>query len=68
MAKQDALRSFSGGGLPMFYVYLIESISTQGQRYVGVTADLKQRLQEQSGKVDPYFEIQAMAADDLCRV
>uniref|UniRef100_UPI00313D481D GIY-YIG nuclease family protein n=1 Tax=Inquilinus sp. OTU3971 TaxID=3043855 RepID=UPI00313D481D len=39
------------GGPPLFYVYLIESISTQGQRYVGVTADLKQRLQEHnSGK------------------
>jgi putative endonuclease len=35
----------------LFYVYLIESISTQGQRYVGVTADLKQRLQDHnSGK------------------
>ncbi|WP_209601360.1 GIY-YIG nuclease family protein [Sinorhizobium kostiense] len=30
----------------MFYVYLIESLSNCGQRYVGVTADLKQRLQE----------------------
>jgi putative endonuclease len=30
----------------MHYVYLIESLSEHGQRYVGVTADLKQRLQE----------------------
>jgi putative endonuclease len=30
----------------VFYVYLIESLSTRGQRYVGTTADLKQRLQE----------------------
>jgi predicted GIY-YIG superfamily endonuclease len=30
----------------VFYVYLIESLSTQGKRYVGVTADLKQRLNE----------------------
>ena len=30
----------------MYYVYLIESLSEHGQRYVGVTADLKQRLQE----------------------
>ena len=30
----------------MYYVYLIESFSAQGERYVGITADLKQRLQE----------------------
>lgn len=30
----------------MFYVYLIESLSTSGQRYVGLTADLKRRLHE----------------------
>ena len=29
----------------MFYIYLIESLSTQGQRYIGMTVDLKQRLQ-----------------------
>jgi predicted GIY-YIG superfamily endonuclease len=40
-AKQDALRSFSEGG-PVYYVYLIE----QGERYVGMTIDLKQRLRE----------------------
>ncbi|HKT15070.1 MAG TPA: GIY-YIG nuclease family protein [Allosphingosinicella sp.] len=35
----------------MIYVYLIESLSTPGQRYVGLTANLKQRLQEHnSGK------------------
>lgn len=35
----------------MFYVYLIESLSTYGQRYVGLTADLKRRMQEHnSGK------------------
>ena len=28
----------------MFYVYLIESLSVPGQRYVGFTTDLKQRL------------------------
>ena len=38
-AKQDALRSFSEGGL-------IESFSVQGERYVGMTTDLKQRLRE----------------------
>ena len=30
----------------MHYVYLIESLSEHGQRYVGVTVDLKQRLDE----------------------
>ena len=43
-AKQDALRSFSEGG-PVYYVYRIESLSAQGERYVGMTTDLKQRLQ-----------------------
>lgn len=33
----------------MFYVYLIESLSNHGQRYVGVSANLKQRLQEHNG-------------------
>jgi len=28
------------------YVYLIESLSISGQRYVGITVDLKRRLQE----------------------
>ena len=44
-AKQDALRSFSEGG-PVHYVYLIESLSAQEERYVGMTTDLKQRLRE----------------------
>ncbi len=30
----------------MFYVYLIESLSDNRERYVGLTADLKRRLQE----------------------
>ena len=30
----------------MYYVHLIESLSAHGQRYVGLTDDLKQRLQE----------------------
>jgi putative endonuclease len=42
-AKQDALRSFSEEG-PVYYVYLIESLSAQGERHVGMTTDLKQRL------------------------
>jgi predicted GIY-YIG superfamily endonuclease len=35
----------------MFYVYLIGSLSSLDQRYVGVTSDLKRRLHEHnSGK------------------
>jgi predicted GIY-YIG superfamily endonuclease len=50
-AKQDALQSFSEGGPSVFYVYLIGSLSSTEQRYVGVTTDLKRRLQEHnSGK------------------
>src|SRR5438552_8876034 len=30
----------------MYYVYLIESLSVQGERYVGMTTDLRQRLRE----------------------
>ncbi len=30
----------------MFYVYLLESLPQQSQRYIGVTSDLKQRLHE----------------------
>ena len=30
----------------MYYVYLIQSLAPQRKRYVGMTTDLKQRLQE----------------------
>ena len=30
----------------MFYVYLIESLIEQRQRYVGMTSDIERRLQE----------------------
>ena len=30
----------------MYYVYLIKSVSAQGERYFGMTADLKERLEE----------------------
>ena len=30
----------------MYYVYLIESLSAQRERYVGITTNLKQRLRE----------------------
>ena len=38
----------------MVYVYLIESLSTPGQRYVGLTTNLKQRLQEHNGAKSPH--------------
>jgi putative endonuclease len=44
-AKRDALRRFSEGGR-VYYVYLLESLSVQGERYVGMTTHLKQRLRE----------------------
>ncbi|MDR3423911.1 MAG: GIY-YIG nuclease family protein [Alphaproteobacteria bacterium] len=35
----------------MFYVYLIQSLSCEDQRYVGMTTDLKKRIEEHnSGK------------------
>jgi putative endonuclease len=38
-------------GRQLYYVYLIESLSAQGERYVGMTTDVKQRLEEHdSGK------------------
>jgi putative endonuclease len=30
----------------MYYVYLIESLAAPGERYVGMTTDLRQRLRE----------------------
>ena len=38
----------------MFYVYLIESLSTPGQRYVGFTTDLKQRFHDHNAGKSPY--------------
>jgi predicted GIY-YIG superfamily endonuclease len=53
----------------MYYVYLIESLAAQGQRYVGMTAYLKKRLQEkQRGKIPSYVKIQAMEASYLYRI
>ena len=28
----------------MYYVYLLESVSAQGERYLGMTTDLKERI------------------------
>jgi putative endonuclease len=60
-ASQDWQGSLREGGCPpklqrrrtasCDYVYLIESLSAQGERYVGMTTDVKQRLEEHdSGK------------------
>lgn len=38
----------------MFHVYLIESASTPGQRYVGVTADLTTRLADHNAGKSPH--------------
>lgn len=37
----------------MFYVYLIESLSS-GQRYIGLTTDLKRRLSEHNAGKSPH--------------
>jgi predicted GIY-YIG superfamily endonuclease len=37
----------------MRYVYLIQSESSAGQRYVGVTSDLRQRLAEHNVRIFP---------------
>jgi putative endonuclease len=37
LAKEDC---------PVYYVYLIESMGTPGERYIGITADLRRRLEE----------------------
>ena len=36
-------------GVSVHYVYLIESLAAQRERYVGVTTDFKQRLREHNG-------------------
>jgi putative endonuclease len=41
-------------GCPMRYVYLLESESEIGQRYVGVTSDLKLRLADHNAGKSPH--------------
>jgi putative endonuclease len=41
-------------GRPMHYVYLLESVSALGQRYVGVTSDLKRRLADHNAGKSPH--------------
>jgi len=67
-AKQDALRSFREGG-PVHYVYLIESLCMQEERYVGndhrsQTASAR----TQSREIFSYRKVQPMEANHLCRV
>jgi predicted GIY-YIG superfamily endonuclease len=38
----------------VYYIYLIQSLSTRGERYVGMTSDLKQRLQEHNEGKSPH--------------
>jgi predicted GIY-YIG superfamily endonuclease len=38
----------------MHYVYLIESTAKPGERYVGLTADLKRRLQDHDTGKSPH--------------
>jgi len=45
-AKQDGPPKLQRRRGALFYVYLIESISCPGERYVGITAELKRRLGE----------------------
>jgi putative endonuclease len=54
-AKQDALRSLGAkeGGV-MHYVYLLESEAFVGQRYIGLTKDLKQRLPDHHAGKSPH--------------
>ena len=38
----------------MHYVYLLESVSALGQRYIGVTSDLKRRLVDHNAGKSPH--------------
>jgi GIY-YIG catalytic domain len=54
-ARQDALRSLGEGGLsPLHYVYLLESLSFPGERYVGSTTDPRARLAEHNAGKSPH--------------
>ena len=58
----------------MYYVYLIESLCMQRERYVGMTTDLKQRLRERNqgksshtGKFSPWKLITYLAFTDQAK-
>ena len=38
----------------MYYLYLIESLAKQGERYLGLTTDLRQRLREHNAGKSSY--------------
>jgi putative endonuclease len=38
----------------MYFVYLLESVSSAGQRYVGLTSDLDRRLSEHNAGKTPH--------------
>jgi putative endonuclease len=42
------------GGLPMHYVYLLQSESFVDQRYVGMASDLKRRLSDHNSRKSPH--------------
>jgi hypothetical protein len=51
LAQQDALRSLGVGGLPKCATFIsCKSESVIGQRYVGITSDLKQRLADHDAR------------------
>jgi predicted GIY-YIG superfamily endonuclease len=59
---------------PVYYVYLIESVSAQGERYLGMTTDLKERLQQHNAgksfhtsKFKPWKLITYIAFTDRAR-
>ncbi|WP_371135909.1 GIY-YIG nuclease family protein [Reyranella sp.] len=41
----------------MHYVYLLESDRVPGKRYVGITADLKRRLEEHNAGKSPHTSV-----------
>ena len=52
----------------MYYVYLIESLSAAGERYVGITTNLEQRLREHDAGKSSHLKIQAVEADRSRRI
>ena len=53
----------------MYYVYLIESLSAQGERYVGMTTVSQTASpRAQSREIFSYHKVQPMEANHLPRV
>ncbi len=58
----------------MFYVYLIQSLANEEQRYVGTTSDLKKRIEEHNSgksthtnKFKPWRLVTYLAFDDQAK-